>query len=98
MGIYQLKPNAGEHIDIDADGNSVALKPGQKIETDSELDKMFENKFVRLDNVLEPDADQPIIRIPGRFVKTLDETVPTKTDEETALAETEIDDEIDETD
>ena len=78
MGIYMLKKKAGNHVGRNIDGVEVEVLPGQKIETDSDLSKSFPNKFVRLDNVMDDDQAQgfaqPTIPVPGRFIKTTEDT------------------------
>lgn len=71
MGIYRMKQKVGEHHGIDLKRGAVVVKPGGRIETETDLVAAFPNKFVRLDTAMDDlDGDnQPTIPIPDRFIR-----------------------------
>ena len=61
MGLYRLKPKCGLHRQRGANGEWVIYKPGDTVESDVDLTKVFKNKF---EEVVSADRPTAVLNIP----------------------------------
>jgi len=100
MSYYKLLPKRGNHNQGETDkaGNPIIYKPGDVIETDMDLVKMFPNKFVEVnvggDNILPTVDKSEIQRAAERGAKDLKPAEPDEVEEdEEEIEEEEVEEE-----
>ena len=58
------KKGIGSHQYFDKDGNSVTVSPGEVLESDKDLVKLFPNKFEYAEPIDDPDATPVVTDVP----------------------------------
>jgi len=62
--LFKLRPKVGDHVEPDKDGKPKIYKPGDTVESNQNLAKLFVGKFDRVDKDTEGSASHAVPDIP----------------------------------